>query len=57
MINKEALQRTLALAGGGPEMRDLIISLTGGYGGTKRKIALDDLAHILVELERELGGK
>lgn len=57
MINKEALKRTLALAGEGPEMRDLVISLTDGYGGTKRKIAMDDLAHILVELEKELGGK
>lgn len=54
MINREALKRTLALAGGGPEMRDLIIAMSGGFGGTMRKQALDDMAHILVELEKEL---
>ena len=55
MINRDVLKRTLALAGGGPEMRELVISLNGGYGGTKRKQAMDDLSHILSELEEALA--
>lgn len=54
MINRDALKRTLALASEGAEMRHLILSLNGAYGGTKRKQAIDDLSHILSELEEAL---
>lgn len=54
MIQKEPLKRVLALAAEEREMRSLIIALSGGFGGTRRKQALDDLAHILTELEYEL---
>lgn len=54
MIQKEPLKRILALASEEREMRSLIIALSGGFGGTKRKEAMDDLTHILVELEKQL---
>lgn len=54
MIQKEPLKRVLTLAAEEREMRSLIIALSGGFGGTKRKQAMDDLAHILNELEYEL---
>lgn len=54
MIQKEPLKRILALASEEREMRSLIIAISGGFGETKRKQAMDDLAHILVELEKEL---
>lgn len=58
MIQKEPLKRVLALAAEEREMRSLVIALSGGFGGTKRKQAMDDLAHILAELEIELkSGK
>lgn len=58
MINRQVLQRILDLASQETEMRNLIISMNGGFGGTKRKQAMDDLAHILTELEYELkNGK
>lgn len=56
MINRQVLQRILDLASQETEMRNLIISMNGGFGGTKRKQALDDMAHIFVELEKELAG-
>ena len=56
MINRDVLRRVLDLASSQPEMRDLIISMNGGYGGTKRKQTLDDMAHIFVELEKEISG-
>lgn len=54
MIQKEPLKRVLALAAEEREMRCLIVALSGGFGGTRRKQALDDLSHILTELEYEL---
>lgn len=56
MIQKEPLKRILALAAEEREMRSLVIALSGGFGGTKRKLALDDLTHILTELEYELNN-
>ncbi len=54
MIQKEPLKRVLALAAEEREMRCLIVALSGGFGGTRRKQAIDDLSHILTELEYEL---
>lgn len=56
MIQKEPLKRILALAAEEREMRSLVIALSGGFGGTKSKLALDDLTHILTELEYELNN-
>ena len=55
MINRDALKRILTLASEDAEMRHLVISLNGGFGGTKRKQAMDDPAHILVELEKQIA--
>lgn len=54
MIQKEPLKRVLALANEEREMHSLIIALSGGFGVTKRKQTMDDLGHILSELEHEL---
>jgi len=54
MIQKEPLKRVLALAAEERELRWLIIALSGGFGSTKRKQALNDLSHILSELQHEL---
>jgi hypothetical protein len=54
MIQKEPLKRVLALAAEEREMCCLIVVLFGGFGGTRRKQAIDDLSHILTELEYEL---
>lgn len=54
MIQKEPLKRVLALAAEEREMRSLVIALSGGFGSTKRNQAINDLTHILTELEYEL---
>ncbi len=56
MINKDSLRRILKLASEETQMRNLIIAMNGGFGGTKRRETLDDMAHILAELEKELTG-
>lgn len=56
MISQDALRRIIKLASEETQMRNLIIAMNGGYGGTKRRETLDDMAHILAELERELTG-